>query len=52
MIENREPGKVIFIENSNPVVVCGHGLLRITELLDDETGYPLLPLSSFRTRFR
>jgi methionyl-tRNA formyltransferase len=50
-VVNRTPGKVIFMEKSCPVVVCGAGLLAIERLLDDETGASLLPLQRFRTRF-
>lgn len=50
-IENRTPGKVIFIRDSRPVVVCGQGLLRIDELKDDQ-GAVMLPLPRFRMRFR
>lgn len=50
-IENRAPGKVIFVQNSSPVVVCGQGLLRIDELRDDQ-GVNLLPLPRFRIRFK
>lgn len=50
-IENRKPGKVIFIHDSKPVVVCGQGLLRIDELKDDH-GVSLLPLPKFRMRFK
>jgi methionyl-tRNA formyltransferase len=50
-IENRTPGKVIFIRDSKPIVVCGSGLLQIDEMTDEQ-GTSLLPLSKFRTRFR
>ncbi len=50
VIENRVPGKVIFFKESNPVIVCGSGLLLIQKLEDDH-GNDLLPLSKFRTRF-
>lgn len=50
LIENRTPGKVIFIENHKPVVVCGVGLLRIDEMID-EAGIPILRLPRFRLRF-
>jgi methionyl-tRNA formyltransferase len=50
-IENRTPGKVIFIRDSKPVVVCGKGLLRIDEVRDDQ-GLVLLPLPRFRMRFK
>jgi methionyl-tRNA formyltransferase len=50
-IENRTPGKVLFIEAGQPVVVCGEGLLRITGLEEEGTGRNLLPLPHFRVRF-
>ena len=50
-IENRSPGKVIFVRDLLPVVVCGSGLLRLTDLVDDETKNSLLPLPRFRCRF-
>lgn len=51
-IENRDIGKVIFIENNKPVVVCGKGLLRIEEAEFETTKQSLLPLKKFRTRFK
>ena len=50
-IENRTPGKVIFMKDGNPVVVCGSGLVAITDMVDDATGRSLLPFSRLRTRF-
>ena len=50
MIENRCPGKLIFINENEPVVVCGSGLLRIKNITDDK-GNSLLPLKKFRTRY-
>jgi methionyl-tRNA formyltransferase len=50
-IENRTPGKVIFIRGGYPEVACGKGILRIKKLLCSQTGTSLLPLSKFRTRF-
>jgi methionyl-tRNA formyltransferase len=50
-VENRVPGKVIFVSDGVPVVVCGHGLLRVHSLVDDATKASLLPLRRFRTRF-
>src|SRR5262245_19846632 len=47
-IANRSCGKVVFIQGEKPVVVCGVGLLRIDELVD-EAGRSLLPLARFRT---
>lgn len=51
IIENRAPGKVIFIKDRCPIVVCGRGLVKIKTLIDDETGKSLLPLGSLRSRF-
>lgn len=49
-IENRTPGKMIFLQSGSPVVACKKGLLKITSLKDDD-GKDLLPLTKFRTRF-
>jgi methionyl-tRNA formyltransferase len=51
-IENRIPGKVIFVKQGMPVIVCRKGLLMITDIVDNETGNQLLPLSKFRTRMQ
>ncbi|MGI9235416.1 MAG: formyltransferase family protein [Woeseiaceae bacterium] len=50
-IENRVPGKVIFVQHGCPVIVCGKGLLRVKGLEDADSGESLLPLPRFRTRF-
>ena len=50
-IENRCPGKVLFVRNGCPIVVCGKGLLRITKLETIE-GKDFLPLKKYRVRFR
>ena len=50
-IENRTPGKVFAIDDSKPIVVCGTGLLKVIDLVDDESRVSLLPLSSLRVRF-
>ena len=49
-IENRTVGKVIFIKDNYPVVVCGQGLLKILKIENVE-GKSLLPLKNFRTQF-
>lgn len=49
-IENRDVGKVIFIKNSFPVIVCGSGLVRLLKVIDDKTHEDLLPLKNFRIR--
>ncbi len=49
VIENRTPGKVIFLRNEHPVVVCGKGLLMITQILAD--GAESSKRMPFRSRF-
>lgn len=51
VIANRTPGKVLFLRDGRPTVVCGTGLLRIDAMTDDATGADRLPLTRFRTRF-
>lgn len=50
-IENRHPGKVIFIQNNKPIIICGKGLLQIDSIIDDATKEELLPLKKFRIKF-
>lgn len=49
-IENRAVGKVIFLRNGLPTVVCGSGTL-LVEDIKNEDGKSILPLKSIRTRF-
>lgn len=49
-IENRTPGKVIFMEQGLPVVVCGKGLLKLLACTAEDSGESLLPMSRFRLR--
>ena len=49
-IENRSPGKIIFIKDGFPIIVCGTGLIKI-EKLENDSGESLLPLSKFRLKF-
>lgn len=49
-IENRAPGKVIFLDEGSPVVVCGEGMLRISRLTSED-GTSLLPATRLRVRF-
>ena len=51
-IINRDEGKVIFINDGFPVVVCGVGLLKITYAVYDSDGTSVLPLKKFRSRFK
>lgn len=50
-LENPVVGKVLFLEEGRPVVVCGEGLLKISAMTSVETGKNLLPLKKFRSRF-
>lgn len=49
-IEDRSPGKVIFVRDGQPHVVCGDGIYCISRLLDS-AGNDAIPLRAFRTRF-
>lgn len=49
-IENRDIGKVIFVKNKFPVIVCGVGLIKLLKVVDDKTEKDLLPLKNFRLR--
>jgi methionyl-tRNA formyltransferase len=51
VIENREPGKVIFSRDGEPIVVCGRGLLKLKRVVYDDSRDDVLPLEKFRTRF-
>lgn len=50
-IENRTPGKVIFIKDSNPYVVCGAGVVEITQMRFAESQISSLPWRVVRARF-
>lgn len=49
-VENRDVGKVIFVEDQRPVIVCGKGLLKLSIVTDDESGENMLPFKNFRVR--
>jgi len=51
IIENRTAGKIIFIDNGSPVIVCGKGLLLINEIVEDCSGFSALPWKKMRSRF-
>jgi methionyl-tRNA formyltransferase len=51
-IENRDIGKIIFLSDQYPVVVCGKGLIKLTNIVKDENRESVLPLKKFRCRFR
>jgi methionyl-tRNA formyltransferase len=50
-IENRSSGKVIFIKDGFPTVVCGKGLLKLTHITSEIDNTSLIPLKKFRLRF-
>jgi methionyl-tRNA formyltransferase len=50
-ISNRIPGKVISIRGGNPTVVCGTGLLEITEAKYLNTGLHFFPFRKVKSRF-
>ncbi|MEX0606030.1 MAG: formyltransferase family protein [Marinobacter sp.] len=52
IVENRASniGKIIFIENALPVVVCGMGLIKITDLRTED-GCSVIGHMKFRSRF-
>ena len=51
-IEQRVPGKVMFVRDGLPIVACGTGMLRLLDVRDETGTESLLPLRKFRTRFR
>ncbi len=50
-IENRQIGKVLFMEDGKPIVVCGSGLIKLAEAKYGN-GKSLFPLKKHRTRFK
>jgi len=50
-ITNRTAGKVIFLEEGLPVVVCGKGLLKLKRVVESETGN-LITFDKLRIRFK
>lgn len=52
VVENRANGKVIFVEDGCPIVICGNGLLKITNMIEHLSKQNLIPMKKFRTRFR
>ena len=50
---SRLPGKVLFIKDGMPIVICGEGMLKITEAIaeDSHDNRDFIPVSKFRLRF-
>lgn len=44
-------GKIIFIENGYPIVVCKQGLIKITKAFYKKNNKNILPIKKFRSRF-
>ena len=51
-IENRDVGKVLFLQDERPVVVCKTGLLKIESAVFKSNGESIFPLSKYRSRFK
>lgn len=51
IIINRDTGKVIFLQEDKPIVVCGTGLLKIIHATYEDSKLSIFPLPKFRIRF-
>lgn len=51
-IENRQAGKVIFVIEGKPIIVCGKGLLKINKAYELSNSKSILPITKFRSRFK
>lgn len=51
-IINRDCGKIIFMRDGHPVVVCGEGLLKITNAIYEDSRTSIFPLKKFRIQFQ
>ena len=50
-IHNRTAGKIVFMQNHKPVIVCGKGLLLLKKARYATDGKTIFPLKGFRKRF-
>jgi methionyl-tRNA formyltransferase len=50
-IENRTPGKIIFLENNQPTIVCGKGLIKIEKAHYLNNNNEVI-FNKFRTRLK
>lgn len=50
-IVNRDFGKVLFLKDGYPIVVCGEGLLKITKAIYEDDKTSIFPIKKFRLRF-
>lgn len=51
VIENRAPGKIIFLKDGLPVVVCGSGLIKIRDAFYEDSKKEFFPFNKLRTTF-
>lgn len=51
-IENRMPGKTIFLRNGLPTIVCGKDLITIQEAYYNKDNKPYLPQKKMRVRYK
>lgn len=49
-VSNRQPGKIFSVERGHPLVICGQGLILLTDVIDAH-GTSLLPITKLRQRF-
>ncbi|MGH4118091.1 formyltransferase family protein [Clostridium sp.] len=49
-IENRDSGKIIFMEDGLPIIVCGQGALKIKSARYED-GKSIMPIKKFRSKF-
>ncbi|MFC0263487.1 methionyl-tRNA formyltransferase [Fontibacter flavus] len=50
-IEHRTVGKTIFLEDNYPIIVCGLGLLKITQAKYEDNNQSFFPIKKFRIKF-
>lgn len=51
IIENRDVGKIIFMKDNLPIIVCGEGLIMIQKAVNASNGCNIFPLMKFRSIF-
>jgi methionyl-tRNA formyltransferase len=52
IVANRDSGKIVFMDGKFPVVICGSGLLKITNAVFRDTKESCIGQIAFRTRFK
>ena len=51
IVNKKDVGKVLFLTEGNPVVVCKNSLLKLTSVVTDNDKTELIPLKNTRVRF-